>query len=606
MKSRKYINLKRVNGFCKLKSLIIIVSLLVFTAGLQITGISFDIPNADAVGNITSDITSTIEINEFGVVIINYNIILKNSGTVDESLNDDIVLYLPLEFKENIRAYKLNSSSTIQGISFSTKSNNTLMTLKTDNNFKVSSDKDEFINVELMIMKILTSVDRDGMYYAKVPFITTSNLHIENQVVKLMVTNSMPFYNISDYVIKGSGFSRSQQNFYEVAELRVTNITKTDYREENFIILANPGIKAFSIIQVDSFIREIYISERGEVMIREKIEITNANIGMEMDLISLDLIGDERDEFNVPKIRNITTVTDREPVVTEVRQIILENSPANRLDVKKIARHSLDKGNTLTLQYEYRLDDEFIQIGTNSITANIPTKPTLKIIANEYKIIIKESNGFLISSESPFELNLDGNQQLQSEDITITYVPGIAWASNKSIPIGSTMFILTILGMMTRIERKEEKEVEIGEDEIVVKMRELTVLYSEEVSLLKNIIERLNKWNKDEITKNQIENVKSEIKSIKTRNVGKLAILRSEILELKSSQKEFFDKLNKNEQSLERDIFQILQLYEQYRLNRINSQDMEDKLSEYKSNVLKKINDIVATIQSNVDSLKQN
>ena len=341
-------------------------------------------------------------------------------------------------------------------------------------------------------------------------------------------------------------------------------------------------------------------------MIREKIEITNANIGMEMDLISLDLIGDERDEFNVPKIRNITTVTDREPVVTEVRQIILENSPANRLDVKKIARHSLDKGNTLTLQYEYRLDDEFIQIGTNSITANIPTKPTLKIIANEYKIIIKESNGFLISSESPFELNLDGNQQLQSEDITITYVPGIAWASNKSIPIGSTIFILTILGMMTRIERKEEKEVEIGEDEIVVKMRELTVLYSEEVSLLKNIIERLNKWNKDEITKNQIENVKSEIKSIKTRNVGKLAILRSEILELKSSQKEFFDKLNKNEQSLERDIFQILQLYEQYRLNRINSQDMEDKLSEYKSNVLKKINDIVATIQSNVDSLKQN
>ena len=230
----------------------------------------------------------------------------------------------------------------------------------------------------------------------------------------------------------------------------------------------------------------------------------------------------------------------------------------------------------------------------------------MKIIANEYKIIIKESNGFLISSESPFELNLDGNQQLQSEDITITYVPGIAWASNKSIPIGSTIFILTILGMMTRIERKEEKEVEIGEDEIVVKMRELTVLYSEDVSLLKNIIERLNKWNKDEITKNQIENVKSEIKSIKTRNVGKLAILRSEILELKSSQKEFFDKLNKNEQSLERDIFQILQLYEQYRLNRINSQDMEDKLSEYKSNVLKKINDIVATIQSNVDSLKQN
>ena len=50
----------------------------------------------------------------------------------------------------------------------------------------------------------------------------------------------------------------------------------------------------------------------------------------------------------------------------------------------------------------------------------------------------------------------------------------------------------------------------------------------------------------------------------------------------------------------------MIQLYEQYRLNRINSQDMENKLAEYKSNVLKKINDIVASIQSNVDSLKQN
>ena len=72
MKSRKNINLKRVNGFCKLKSLIIIISLLVFTAGLQIAGISFDIPNADAVGNITSDITSTIEFTEVGSIIINY------------------------------------------------------------------------------------------------------------------------------------------------------------------------------------------------------------------------------------------------------------------------------------------------------------------------------------------------------------------------------------------------------------------------------------------------------------------------------------------------------------------------------------------------------
>ena len=132
MKSRKNINLKRVNGFCKLKSLIIIISLLVFTAGLQIAGISFDIPNADAAGNITSDITSTIELTEVGSVVINYNMILKNSGASEESLNDNIILYLPLEYKDKINAYRFNSSSTIQGISFSTNLNNTLLTLNTN------------------------------------------------------------------------------------------------------------------------------------------------------------------------------------------------------------------------------------------------------------------------------------------------------------------------------------------------------------------------------------------------------------------------------------------------------------------------------------------
>ena len=227
-------------------------------------------------------------------------------------------------------------------------------------------------------------------------------------------------------------------------------------------------------------------------------------------------------------------------------------------------------------------------------------------MANEYRILITESNAFSISSESPFEVNLNGNQQIQNNNITITYVPGIAWASNESIPIGSAIFVIAVLGMMTRIEKKEEGEVEIAEDDIVVKMNELTGLYSEEVSLLKNIIERLEKSNKDEIKKSQIENVKKEIRSIKTRNAGKIAVLRNEILELKPSQKELFNNLNKDEQSLERDIFQMIQLYEQYRLNRINSQDMENKLAEYKSNVLKKINDIVASIQSNVDSLKQN
>ena len=81
--------------------------------------------------------------------------------------------------------------------------------------------------------------------------------------------------------------------------------------------------------------------------------------------------------------------------------------------------------------------------------------------------------------------------------------------------------------------------------------------------------------------------------------------LRKDIISLRPALRELFSNLNKEEQLLERDIFQIIQLYEQYRLNRININDMEDKLGEYRKNVLIKIDGIIAIIQANMDVLKQ-
>jgi len=125
------------------------------------------------------------------------------------------------------------------------------------------------------------------------------------------------------------------------------------------------------------------------------------------------------------------------------------------------------------------------------------------------------------------------------------------------------------------------------------------------MSLLRNILERIGKIDKENIKKNQIENVKNEVNTIRTRNSAELATLRKDIISLRPAQRELFSNLNKEEQLLERDIFQIIQLYEQYRLNRININDMEDKLGEYRKNVLKKIDGIIAIIQANMDVLKQ-
>ena len=590
--------------FCKLKPLIVIISILIFIAGLQISNVFVDIPEAHASSHIESVLTSGIVINELGVVVINYNLKLSNSGQTEESLDNDIVLHLPLEFKNKIDGYRINSSTTNAELIISSNWKNTLLSVKTNGEFKISPNKEFYVNIELILTDILKSTERPGLYFAEVPIITTSNIHIDKEIVEIRVPNSAPFYNISDYTIKGNAFSRSQQMNWEVARAEFLNVTSNDYRNENVLVLANPGIKAFSIIKVDSFLREIYISKQGDVMIRERIEIRNAENGMELHQIGLDLLGPERDDLNVPIIRSVTSVSDREPVLIDTKIIILENTPANRLDLKKLTRYVFATNTTLILNYEYRLNEEFINVNANSISVDIPTERTLNTIAKEYKIVIIESNSFQISTESPMELNLSPNEQLENMNITLSYTPKLAWASNQSFPVGSIIFVLALLGMMTQVEKKKEEGIEV-EDEIDVKIQELAAFYGERMSLLRNILERIERIDKEDIRKNQIENVKNEVNTIRTRNSAELVTLRKDIISLRPSQRELFSSLNKEEQLLERDIFQIIQLYEQYRLNRININDMEDKLGEYRKNVLKKIDGIIAIIQANMDVLKQ-
>ena len=100
--------------FYKLKSLITIIALMVFIAGLQISGGFLYIPNAQGAGNVSMDIKSTIEINELGILESNYNLLVKNSGQTSETINKGIVLYLPLSYQNKIDAYRMNSSLDVE------------------------------------------------------------------------------------------------------------------------------------------------------------------------------------------------------------------------------------------------------------------------------------------------------------------------------------------------------------------------------------------------------------------------------------------------------------------------------------------------------------
>ena len=571
--------------FCKLKVSILIISLLFL--------LSF-MPNVQ--GQINDDFITTLEsdiiITEVGSGIINYRFSVTNNGLTAGTFDEDLIFYLPLEYEKKIIGYNIISSSE-HIVSFSKDRKNVLIKIETLKPMSINSGADIAIELELVIGDFIEKTERVGMYKALVPLVTSTNLLIHLEKVSVQVPESAPFVNVTEQ------WERRQELYAEFQETSFNNVERKDERFGYIYILEKSGQNSFSIIEINDVLREIYISNKGDVMIRETITFTNRGFnGSILEFIALDLVGPERDNNNVPIVRNITSVPNREPVVLDSRDITLINSPVNRLPIKEIIRNPVGQGIKAVIKYEYKLDNTNIEINDFSISANIETRSPLKALANNYQIKIVNSDSYKIKSQTT-NLKLEGNDQFYAEDITIEYSPGIAWASNISLPIGTTLFIIVLLGSMSNIEKPKEEE----ENEIIIKMKEFTEFYNKKIPTIRNIAAGLKKWDKDDIQKKHIDNVKNELNSIKSRTAGEFTSLKRDIINLDASQKELFDNITRHEQSFERDIFQMLQLCEQKRLNRINLPELEKRLSDYEKNVDDKINKTIAGIQTAISNL---
>ena len=405
--------------FCKLKVSILIISLLFL--------LSF-VPNIQ--GQINDDFITTLDssiiITEIGSGIINYRFTVTNNGLAAGTFDEDLIFYLPLEYEKKIIGHNIISPLE-HTISFSKDNKNVLVKIETLKPMSINSGADIGIELELVLGDFIEKTDRNGMYKALVPLVTSTNLLINLERVSVEVPQSAPFVNVTEQ------WERRQEIYSELQETSFNNVERKDERFGYVYILENSGQNAFSIIEINDIIREIYISDKGDVMIRETITFTNRGFNASiLEFIALDLVGPERDNNNVPIVRNITSVPNREPVVLESKDITLINSPINKLPIKEIIRNPVGHGVKAVIKYEYKLDNTNIEINDFSISANIETRSPLKALANNYQIKIVDSDSYKINSQTT-NLKLEGNDQFFAEDITIEYSPGIAWASNISV-----------------------------------------------------------------------------------------------------------------------------------------------------------------------------
>ena len=170
----------------------------------------------------------------------------------------------------------------------------------------------------------------------------------------------------------------------------------------------------------------------------------------------------------------------------------------------------------------------------------------------------------------------------------------------KIIPTTSIIFITILLGLLVYREKPKEEE----EKEIIKKTRELLSKYSEKITFEKNILSGLINLSSENVKQEHLNNIRNELTAIKNRYANTLGLLKREISDLDNTQKEKINKINQLEQSLERDIFQIIKSYEQLNHKNINKNDFEKRIKQLQKDIEKRINETLSILNQMLDSVR--
>ena len=583
--------------------ILIICFLLLFGTIIQVTDaqdmqLSSDIDKSQ----IQMKMDSTFQINELGVLLIEYKLTIINNSTANLIFNEPISFFLPKEYENKINAYFVESEALeIQNINYMNElvviSNNKRHTIVTidfrNENFEIKQGEDFEISLRLMLVDVIELTEKKGLYKVLIPEITTTNFQLQQLNFEMSVPETATYANISAH------YTRTSFQIYDIATTIHVDIKPMfGQKFEYFFLTETEGSNAFSKVEVEEIVREIFITKNGKIMIKENLKIINKGF-YDLKYIQVNLIGPEVDENGVPLAKTITTMPNREPALNEKKLVILLSPPQNRLNIVEILRVGIPEGQSADITFVYALPEAYINHNFNSITVTIPIESPLFTISDKYSIVINSPDSFSIKTKSMITEFKD-REQLSGKNITIEITPTLSWASMSIIPISSLIFITIFLGLSIYKEKPKKEE----EKEIVKKIRELLAKYSEKITYEKNIFSGLINLSSEKVQQEYLSNIKNELTSIKNRYANVLGQLKREISDLDNTQKEKINKINQLEQSLERDIFQITKSYEQLNHENINKNDFEKRINQLQKDVEKRINEILSILNQMLDSIR--
>jgi hypothetical protein len=378
-----------------------------------------------------SQLSHSIEINNYGQLYINDTFTLENNGT-SQVLIPEIAMTYPGQYYNRMSVDSV-SDPNFQ-VSFSNVSNLTIIRLAPTKDMTINPSVEYNLSVTFSAHDLISS-ESAKLFYAYLTLYPGVNLGGLKIVSKMYLPPGAAFTNLTGY-----------QNTTNLADQMVysrnyNNTVAGTYNYQNLTLGVDPTSNVL-LIDVPQAERTLQVNDDGSILVSDTIQLKNLS---QKNVTSLNLALLNPDLLSVSVVEPIGP--DKSSNLGPNQQFLLDKE--------------LMFNETYTFTITYPAPEGMIRFVNGKYVGNITTFPPLDAIINEYTIKADFSDG--IAPKQPSMKTFLNADRYTGGSLIIEYEPQLFWSTTTIVPIGLIVLII-ILGAFSLFQREEGKEKEYSSE----------------------------------------------------------------------------------------------------------------------------------------------
>ena len=522
---------------------------------------------------------STVTLHELGLITINETFTVSNPTSSPVEM-PTLHLLMPSEYFGKITATNIDGPVEMI-LTITNSSRGTILSAFHMSQLSLPPNgESQIITIGFAVEGAVEPFPLD-FYRFIVPILPTVDGIMLNEVRStIVVPATLTFGNVTDgMAIGGSGLAITISGTFG-------NVSSSEQRNEFVHLVEQPAAGVFTLVDFEDASRTVVVSPNGLISVREEFLMKNVGFGTltELNMIPID-----------DSVIRVTVGATSDPPLKNPSRLFLIS---NRLDLQRAFSSVLRPGEKILVIYEYNLDREFLESTFGSVKVSVTPSPPVDSLMGSFKVGIELPLAFRLI-DGPNSVDIDGTEQLFGTDIIYEFRPGIIWASGTAFPIGTGIFLILLLGFF--LSQRADVKVE---REIVLKINKLAEIYQDKISIVGSIVSNFKRLEVGKMERRQVENVRGEMNSIRSKTSSRVSELRKAIIELDPEVGSSFAELSTQDQSYDRAVSQFIQTYDLQIQRKIKSEVFRTKTTDLDKQINKRASNIVNLVHSIVKQVE--